>query len=203
MNSNRLLLPLGAFLIALLLSIFLIGHQNKKGPQIVEDEKHPLPEIFSLEFKDTTGKKIFLKDLPHGFRLLYFGTFYASELTPRVLKIQKEILEYKFREPLTPIFFSLDPNRDKPDLVIGTLKMMNSQTTVLYGEEEMITNLSKDFGVRSRKTILDQSKLEYTIDQSPWMYLTTPDFRIVGAYPIQITRERLKMEIDAHMKRKR
>jgi cytochrome oxidase Cu insertion factor (SCO1/SenC/PrrC family) len=203
MNSNRLLLPLGAFLIALAFSLFLIGNQNKKGPQIVEDEKHPLPEIFNHQFQDTSGNKIQLKDLPHGFRLLYFGTFYASELTPRVLKIQDDILEYKFREPLIPIFFSLDPKRDKPGLVIDTIKMMNSQTTVLFGEEEMITKLSQDFGVRSRKTTLDNSKLEYTIDQSPWMYLTTPDFRIVGAYPIQITKERLKMEIDAHMKRKR
>jgi protein SCO1/2 len=201
MNSvNRIIIPLGVFLLALSLALVFTGYFQKKGPEEVKIESHPLPEIFDLEFQNLIGRTIKLEDIPAGFKLIYFGTVYESEVSSKALHSLYEITLSSHRFELVPIFISLDPERDKAGLIEGFLKPYQGRIKVLTGNLESITELANAYGVRFQKTELPNSALHYTIDHSPWMYLTTPDYRILAAYPTQINMDRLKMEIDSHMK---
>lgn len=201
-SGNRILLPLGVFILALTASMALMGYFQKKGPEVVEEEKHPLPEIFTLKLKDQYEKSVTLQEFDSDFKLLFFGNLEGSEVSPIALSKMKEITEYKFRYNLQPIFISLDAGKDSPELIRQTMENYDKKILGFYGNQNDVDGLAKSFGVRMQKTLLPNSRLEYTLDLSPWMYLATPDFRILGAYPTQIRKERLKMEIDAHMKRK-
>lgn len=201
MNSvNRIIIPLGVFLLGLSLALLFSGYFQEKGPKEVVVETHPLPEIFGLQFKTLAEKSTKLEDLPSGFKLIYFGTVYESEVASQALHSLYETTLISHRYELVPVFFSLDPNRDTVSLLKSFIKPYAGKIQVLTGDIEPITKLANAYGVRSQKTELPNSALEYTIDHSPWMYLTTPDYRILAAYPTQINMERLKMEIDSHMK---
>lgn len=201
-EKNRIILPLSVFLIALMASLGLTGYFQNKGPKEIEEESHPMPEIFSWQFEDSRGKSVRLTDLPQGYKILFFGSLDGSEVTPQALTTLERISQEKFRYPLIPVFISLDPDRDSLLLIHSTLQGKNSSILGLRAEKEIASKMATRYGVRFEITALPTSKMGTTVDQSPWMYLTTPDFRILGAYPTQIRFERLKMEVDTHMKRK-
>jgi protein SCO1/2 len=200
-SNNRFILPLVVFLIAMGIAFGFTGYIQNKGPEKIE-EAHPMPEILELEFTKANNEIVLLKNISKGFKLIYFGQLTASDTDWETIRKMDRIGKIQFKKDFQPIFITLDPTRDKPKYIQSMF--VNSITSVigLNGSIENISILAKAYGIRHEKFLLPDSKLNYTIDHSDWFYLTTPDYRILGAYPSQINLERLKMEITAHMRHK-
>ncbi len=197
--ESKLLFALAVFVLAF--SIAFLFSQRKKNSQPSKD-LHPYPELMEQEFLTTQGRKVALGNLGIGYKIIFFGTLYGSEISPAAIENLAGIQSYRFRHPITAIFITLDPERDTEELIDTTFALYGAPIIPLRGHPESIQNLAEKFGVRWKKVEIPGSRLKYSIDSSPWMYFTTPDYRILGAYPVQIRKERLRMEVEAHMKRK-
>lgn len=179
---------------------YLLHSFHKHSSYNREPTPHPLPEILQLEFQKN-NKFIKLENVEKdALKLIYFGTVYGSEFTPIAFSLFTKVSKERFLKPVHTLFFSLDPSRDHENLVRETIQLYGGRIDFLKGSFENTQYLAKAFQFPYKYEFLSNSNLQYTIDMKPWFYLTTSDFRILGAYPIQIRPERLIMEIQAHIK---
>ncbi|NCN08973.1 MAG: SCO family protein [Leptospira sp.] len=201
MGSNRIILPLTVFLIAMAFAFVFTNKVQKEGPEI-EEEVHPMPELLELTMQNQNKEIISLKDLGDSYKLIYFGQLSASDLDWEAVLKMERMASQNFKKPLTPIFFSLDPKRDTIPILQKSLQASAEHVQALFPSQDKLDYLAKAYGIHYQKSELPNSNLNYTIDHNTWYYLTTPDYRILGSYPIQIQDERLIKEIIAHMKQK-
>ncbi|WCL48431.1 SCO family protein [Leptospira sp. GIMC2001] len=195
---------MAVFLISLVASLALSGYFQKKGPSVEKSEikeEHPFPTILQYNWVDQNNESYRIIDHSTKYKLIYFG-FLNSPIDPIALKVMEDAYKTKFAKELELLYVSLDPSRDQKSQIKRFLDFEKSSVRAILGDHEITKELAQAFGVRFEKFDTPQSKMLYTIDVSPWIYLTTPDFRILGAYPYQIRMERLKMEISSHMKAK-
>ena len=204
MGKNRIILPLSVFLIASLSAYFYTGKVQKDASTVVmvEEEVHPMPELLKLRVQNLKAESITLGSMNEDYKLIYFGQLSASDLDwEAVLKMQRLALQ-NFPKQLSLIFISLDPTRDTKAKLQKLFSPSAKNVEVLYPRENDLIYLTKAYGVHFQVSNLSNSLLNYTIDHNTWYFLTTPDYRILGSYPIQIADERLEKEIIAHMKQK-
>lgn len=106
-------------------------------------------------------------------KLIYFGYTYCPDVCPIDLNIlsilyseNKELVNY-----IQPIFISIDPQRDKPNVLKNFLSNFDSSIIGLTGSSEEISNVQKKF--RIYKNVVEDPSEEdfYTIDHTSIFYL--------------------------------
>lgn len=106
-------------------------------------------------------------------KLIYFGYTYCPDVCPidlNVLSIlyseNKDLVNY-----IQPIFISIDPQRDNPNVVKNFLSNFDSSIIGLTGSSEEISNIQKQF--RIYKNVVEDPSDEdfYTIDHTSIFYL--------------------------------
>ncbi len=133
--------------------------------------------------KNTQNLEIPLNKIPGKFKLVYFGFSHCPDMCPRaLLDMSAAIRELGDKgKNLTPIFISVDPERDSPELLAKYVKRFpNERLIALTGEKPKLDSLQNAFGVVSKKTSFPGG---YTVDHTVLLYVLDEDNRIVVTFP--------------------
>ena len=120
-----------------------------------------------------SSNKIFQSSKLDIKKLIYFGYTYCPDVCP--IDLNKVSIIYKENKELTkkiqPIFISVDPARDTPDVIKNYLANFESSIIGLTGSKEDIDDVKKKFKIYTNFVENESEDDFYTIDHTSIFYL--------------------------------
>lgn len=132
---------------------------------------------------DHEGKVRTEKDLG-GYSLLYFGFTHCPDICPDELEKMAraaDMVQKKAKRSVTPVFVSVDPERDTVHQVKRYVRGFHEGMVGLTGSPEACEKAAKNFRVFYHKTD-EEPNGDYLIDHSIIMYLLDPSGNFVAYY---------------------
>lgn len=149
------------------------------------------------------GKAVTEQDFKGGWTLIYFGFTHCPDICPDELQKLAEavdILEKKHGIRLTPVFISVDPERDNVEQVREYVKDFHPRLVGLTGTPENIRQVAREFRVYYMKT--EEEGSDYLVDHSIIMYLMDPQMDFIKFfgknYDVKGLADGIKEEITHH-----
>lgn len=143
-------------------------YANCRGGQIAADIGGPFTLV------DSTGKTVTDTDVFAKPALVYFGYTFCPDVCPFDNARNAEavdILEERGFD-VTPIFVSIDPERDTPEVMADTVANLHPKMIGLTGSEEQVKVASQAFKTFYRRQPGDDGF--YLVDHSTFTYLMLP-----------------------------
>ena len=120
-----------------------------------------------------SSNKIFQSSKLDIKKLIYFGYTYCPDVCP--IDLNKVSIIYKENKELTkkiqPIFISVDPARDTPDVIKNYLANFETSIIGLTGSKEDIDDVKKKFKIYTNFVENESEDDFYTIDHTSIFYL--------------------------------
>ncbi len=126
---------------------------------------------------DHTGRRVTDKDFRGKYMLVYFGFTYCPDVCPSGLQVMSAALDQlgAKAEKITPMFISVDPERDTPEQLAQYVPSFHPRLIGLTGTPEEIQAVAKAYRVYYRKVKDEKSTAEYTVDHTSIIYLMGPE----------------------------
>jgi protein SCO1/2 len=133
-----------------------------------------------FELTDHTGKRVTDQDFRGRYMLVFFGFTFCPDVCPSALQVMSAALEKlgPRAERFTPVFISVDPERDTPAQLALYVQSFHPRLVGLTGTPAEIEQVVKAYRVYAKKVQDPKSSAGYTYDHSSIIYVMGPD----GAY---------------------
>lgn len=178
MRGRLLTVIVAGFLIGALVGAgALILTTSSSGPKVETSGKALIGGPFTLV--DQHGKTVTDRDFRGRYMLVFFGFTHCPDICPAELQVISASLDDlgSKAEEVVPIFVTLDPERDTPEVMADYVKNFGSRFVGLTGSPEEIAEAAKAYRVAFSK--FDNkgadSNDNYSIDHSAFVYLMGPD----------------------------
>ena len=125
---------------------------------------------------DHNGKTVTDQDVITGPTLIYFGYTYCPDFCPMDTErnaIAVEILDERGVE-VHPVFVTIDPERDTPELLAEYAQSFHPRMTGLTGSLEQVAAASRAYKTYYKKQDSDDDEF-YLVDHSTFSYLVFPE----------------------------
>lgn len=124
--------------------------------------------------------------------LIYFGYTFCPDVCP--LDVDRnaqaiEILEEEHGKKVTPIFITVDPARDTPEVVGDFADAMHPRMIGLTGSEAQVKAASQAY--RTYYKLHEPNDGEYLVDHSTFSYLVMPEEGFVDYFRRELPPEEL------------
>jgi cytochrome oxidase Cu insertion factor (SCO1/SenC/PrrC family) len=131
---------------------------------------------FSLVNQD--GKRVTEKDFLGKFALVFFGYTYCPDVCPTELQVMMAALDSMKEDGLKiqPVFVSVDPERDRPEVIKAYVENFGPRLVGLTGSAEEIAQIATAYRVYYAKAGKTNTE-DYMMDHSSIIYLMGPDGR--------------------------
>lgn len=115
--------------------------------------------------------------------LIYFGYAHCPDVCPTTLLAISQALEElgPLASKVQPIFISLDPKRDTPQIIGEFTKSFDPKILGLTGSIEEVAMVAKQFRVFYKKRPIEGSE-DYLIEHSSYIYVIDPDGHYVTVF---------------------
>jgi protein SCO1/2 len=176
MRRRLLAVIVAGFLIgALGGAAFLVLTRGTAGPAVETSGKALIGGPFTLV--DQHGKTVTEQDFRGRFMLVFFGFTHCPDICPAELQVISASLDElgPKADGVIPIFITLDPERDTPQVMADYVKNFNPRLIGLTGSTEAISEAAKAYRVAFSKFQEDKSKSDYSIDHSALVYFMGKD----------------------------
>lgn len=124
--------------------------------------------------------------------LLYFGYTFCPDVCP--LDVARNVVAVEVLEEqgmsVTPVFISIDPKRDTPEVVGEYADFMHERMIGLTGSEEQVAAASRAYRTYY-KAHEDEDDEFYLVDHSTFSYLVLPEHGFVEFFRREIAPERM------------
>lgn len=158
------------------------GKSAGKAPPDIQGTILPAPKILSdFQLIDNQEQEFTLASLRTQWHMLFIGYTFCPDICPTTLQVMKQVTKIMEERGLTPprvVFISIDPERDKPELLSEYVKYFNKDYIGVTGAENDLQNLTSQLAVHYRKaagTSGDINASDYLMDHSAVIMLTNPD----------------------------
>jgi protein SCO1/2 len=147
---------------------------------------------------DHTGRPVSDKDFRGRYMLVFFGFTFCPDVCPSGLQVMAAALDQlgPKAERVTPLFISLDPERDTPEQLAQYVSSFHPRLVGLTGTPEQIQSIARAYRVYYQKVKDEKSTAGYTIDHTSIIYLMDPNGEFVThfshATPVSTIVERLE-----------
>ncbi len=134
---------------------------------------------------DTRGRAVSDQDFRGRYQLLAFGYTFCPDICPTTLAEMSLILEKlgKRAAQVQPIFVTVDPERDTPEVLKRYTAFFDNRIIGLTGSPELVRRVADHFRVRYEKHREPGAPPgEYSVDHSAGMYLLGPDGRFLTKF---------------------
>lgn len=176
------------FLVATWAAVYFVANYNKDKKK-AEERESEIRQIdigaSDYELVDQFGNKRTKKDFLGQWFLLYFGFTHCPDICPEELEKMAGIIDIidsdKTIPDLLPVFVSVDPERDTPDVIGKYVAEFHKNFVGLTGTKEQIKQAAKAFRVYFSAGPRDEDN-DYIIDHSIVMYLMSPQGNFVDYY---------------------
>ncbi|MAG98831.1 MAG: hypothetical protein CMM08_19330 [Rhodospirillaceae bacterium] len=162
---------------------------------------------------DHRGRAVSDRDYRGSFLLVFFGYTYCPDVCPTELQTISQVLDLLGAEDgakVQPLFVSVDPERDTPQVLADYVDAFHPRIVGLTGSAEQIATAARAFHVGYMKLPLpsedeDEGKSlaegdEYGMAHSATTYLVGPRGRILATYPRGVAPEDLAGEVRKYLK---
>lgn len=144
-------------------------------------DSHVLGGDFSLS--TTKGTEVSLNSFRGKVVLLYFGFTYCPEMCPTELLQFKQLmstLPADKRDLVQPIFISVDPKRDTPEVLDPYVGFFSKEILALTGNEKQLRRVADQYGAQFRYVPTGSS---YTVDHTVNTFLIDTNGKLVKVIP--------------------
>ena len=139
---------------------------------------------FTLKKQDGT---IFDSKISNKLMLIYFGFTYCPDVCPTTLIKMADVIDRlgEDSDNVNSIFISIDPERDKEEVIKDYVSAFNDEIIGLTGSEEQISSVAKDWGVYYQKEDIEGSE-DYTVNHLDIIFLANANGEYVDFFPPKI-----------------
>jgi protein SCO1 len=165
----------------------------QRGTQSITLEKVVLGGPFTLT--DQEGVKRSDTDFRGKYMLVFFGYTFCPDVCPTTLAVMSAALDKMGAgaDRIVPVFISVDPVRDRPDVLKAYLSAFGNSFVGLTGTEEEIAETAKAYRVyvQAHK---DQGA-NYTVDHSGVVYLMDRQGAFLANYSLDASPDQLAADL--------
>ncbi|WP_372622238.1 SCO family protein [Falsiroseomonas sp.] len=128
---------------------------------------------------DQSGRAVTEADFAGRFLLVYFGFTYCPDVCPTELGSIAAAMDALGEQAgrVTPVFVSVDPERDTPEVLADYVGRFHPQMVGLTGTPEQVAAAARAYRVFYAK-VNRPEMTEYLMDHSSFIYLVGPDGRV-------------------------
>jgi protein SCO1 len=144
--------------------------------------QHPVSARFDLI--DDDGRHVSARDYRGSFVLVFFGFTHCKMVCPRALSRLSETLDLlgPLADQIRPLYITVDPERDTPEIMKAFLQRDYPRFTGLTGTSAAIDDAKKSFRVFAKQVADPDDPTDYQVPHSAFTYLIGRDGQYVGHY---------------------
>jgi protein SCO1/2 len=128
---------------------------------------------------DHTGRAVTEQDFAGRWLLVYFGYTFCPDVCPTELGAMADALDLlgPEGERVTPVFITIDPERDTPEALADYVSRFHPRMVGLTGSAEQVAEAARRYRVYfARARSADHT--DYLMDHSSFVYLVGPEGRV-------------------------
>ncbi len=186
----------------LLLAAVLAGGCGANGSQ---GEEPPLAGAAvggSFELLGEDGQTVRWDDFDGRYRMVYFGYAYCPDVCP--LDVQRMMQGYRqfaasapdLAAEIQPIFVTIDPERDTPEVVGEFTASFGDELVGLTGTPEQIEAAARAFSVYYQKGEGSQEGAGYLMDHSRSAFLMGREGEPIALLPVEESGQAVAAELE-------
>lgn len=140
---------------------------------------------------DETGKRVTDDEVLTKPSIIYFGYTYCPDVCPLDVTRNAEAVDLLDEAGIetTPVFISIDPERDTPEVIAEFTDVMHERMIGLTGTEEDVKAASRAYKTYYKKN--ETGDEYYLVDHSTFTYLTLPEYGVVEYFKRDVTPEEM------------
>ncbi len=199
MLTRRLLL-LGSVLALPLLPATMALADHADLEPAADAPADPMPRRYMME--DLYGNVTTNEDLQGKFVLLYFGYTGCPDVCPTSLSTLADTLDLlgDAAEQVTPVFVTVDPERDTAKLMRDYLAFFDERIIGLRGPKAYTDHMVKAFNARYERHVPDPAQPDrYAIDHTASIAFLDPQGVLIKRYPHGTSAEDIATDMRAIM----
>jgi cytochrome oxidase Cu insertion factor (SCO1/SenC/PrrC family) len=119
------------------------------------------------------------------YTLLFFGFTNCGDVCPAELQVMAAALTEMgaTSDKITPIFVTVDPERDTPQVMADYVKNFYPRLQGLTGTPEQVATFAKVYHIYYQKVPNPKDATDYEMDHSSILYLMGPDGKFLKHFP--------------------
>lgn len=178
------------------------GADIAKGPQAPADYAAAPGGSFTLV--DHTGSIVTDKSFRGKYLLVFFGYTYCPDICPTTLNEITNALEVlgSRADRVQPLFITIDPERDTPDVVAEYVGAFHRNIVGLTGTPDQIRQVAgtyKAFYDKQDEGGADENGNDYFMDHSAFTYLMAPDGSYLTIFGFGTAPEDIAAEVNRRL----
>ena len=132
-----------------------------------------------LNLTDHFGQQVMLGSFAGRFVLLFFGFTHCRVVCPAVLGLLSRALDRigALNKHVQPIYVTVDPERDTPDVMRHFLEASYPRFLGLTGSKEQIQAAKADYKVWAEKKLIEGNPSGYDVPHTAFVYILDPHGR--------------------------
>ena len=148
---------------------------------------------------DHTGRKVTEKDFLGKYMLVFFGYTYCPDICPTELQVMSAAIDSlgTKADTIQPIFISVDPGRDTPDILKQYVANFHPRLVGLTGSPDEIASVTKAYRVYFSKVENKSTPDAYLMDHSTIIYLMDPQGKFLKHFTYSTDAAALAKAIEA------
>lgn len=146
---------------------------------------------------DHTGKRVTERDFLGRKTLMFFGFTNCPDICPSGLQVVAAALDAlgPKADAITPVFVSVDPERDTPERMAEYVKSFHPRLVGLTGSVAEVTAAAKAYRVYFRKAENKENPQSYSVDHSSIFYLMDEQGQYLRHFSHPIDAAKLAVEL--------
>jgi protein SCO1/2 len=184
-----------AGIVAFAVLTMFAGRPAELSPSMVNIEGADIGGPFELTAH--TGERVSAEQLIEGPTLIYFGYTFCPDVCPVDTQIMAGAVDILAEQGIevTPVFITVDPERDTPEALAGYAEAVHPQMIALTGTPDEIRAAADAYGVFYQKVEMEDSAAGYLMNHTSYFYLMTPEQGLVALFRRDVTPESLASDI--------
>jgi protein SCO1/2 len=148
---------------------------------------------------DGSGKPVTNKDFRGRYMLVYFGYTFCPDVCPTTLNAVADAMDKlgPAASQIQPLFITVDPKRDTPDVVKQYAAAFGPKIEGLTGTPDEIATVTKEYRVYYAEHRTGPGPNDYSMDHSSVLYLMSP----TGGFIAPVRADQTGAEIAANLKK--
>lgn len=148
------------------------------------------------------GKRVTEKDFQGKKMLIYFGFTYCPDICPGSLQVIASAVDKlgAASENVTPIFITVDPERDTPKVLADYVASFHPRMVGLTGDKKNVDQVvKKTFRVYAKKVPDPNQSDSYTMDHASLIYLMDEAGKFVHYFPHPTSADKLADQLRPYL----
>ena len=171
------------FLMLLVMLLAACEEPRLPSPFHASDVSTPLAEA-NFNLTDHNGKQRTLADFRGKVVALFFGYTHCPDVCPTTLADLAQVMSMLDKDAgrVQVLFVTVDPERDKPEMLVKYVSAFHPSFLGLYGDAQATAQAAKAFNVTYQK---QPTTSGYNVDHSVGTFLIDPEGRVRLRAPLE------------------